>query len=117
MLIPKLLAGRSALAAEHLALRHQLAGLQRSVKRPRLRRSDRGFRVWSSRLAPGVPHENGCVSAPAEFAGVVAAALLTRVRTEPRIPPARQIAIELVQVCLAVRLRAGSRTVTLAVSR
>jgi len=36
-----LLAGRAALIVENLALRHQLAVLQRSVKRPRLRRRDR----------------------------------------------------------------------------
>ena len=36
---------QAALAAENLALRHQLAVLQRSVRRPKLRRSDRIF--WS----------------------------------------------------------------------
>jgi hypothetical protein len=43
-------AGRAALAAENLALRHQLAVLQRSVPRPKLRRRDRVFWVWLSRL-------------------------------------------------------------------
>ncbi len=41
---------RAALAAENLALRHQLGILQRSVKRPRLRPRDRIFWVWLSRL-------------------------------------------------------------------
>jgi hypothetical protein len=35
--------GRSSLALEDLALRQQLAGLKRSVKRPKLRRRDRLF--------------------------------------------------------------------------
>ena len=38
------------LAAENLALRHQLTVLQRSVKQPRTRRQDRLFWVWLSRL-------------------------------------------------------------------
>lgn len=38
------------MAAEGLALRQQLGILQRSVKRPRLRRRDRIFWVWLSRL-------------------------------------------------------------------
>jgi len=41
---------RTVLAAEILALRHQLGVLQRSVKRPRLRRRDRILWVWLSRL-------------------------------------------------------------------
>ena len=44
-----LLAGRAALVAENLALRHQLAVLRRSVKRPRLRRRDRILWAWLSR--------------------------------------------------------------------
>jgi len=40
---------RATLAAEILALRHQLGILQRSVKRPRIRQRDRIFWVWLSR--------------------------------------------------------------------
>ena len=45
-----LLAERAALASENLALRQQLAVLERSVKRPRLRPQDRIFWVWLSKL-------------------------------------------------------------------
>ena len=41
---------RSTLAAENLALRQQLAVLERTAKRPRLRQRDRVFWVWLSRL-------------------------------------------------------------------
>jgi putative transposase len=41
---------RSAIAAENLALWHQLGVLQRSVKRPRLRQRDRILWVWLSRF-------------------------------------------------------------------
>ena len=41
---------RAALAAENLALRQQLAVLQVSIKRPTLRKRDRLFWVWLSRL-------------------------------------------------------------------
>ena len=44
---------RRALALENLALRHQLAVLQRAAPRPRLRRSDRLFWVLLSRLWSG----------------------------------------------------------------
>ena len=48
-----LVVGHAALAAENLALRQQLGVLQRSVKRPKLRRRDRIFWVWLSKLWPG----------------------------------------------------------------
>jgi len=44
---------RAALAAENLALRQQLAVLQVSMKRPKLRKRDRLFWVWLSRLWSG----------------------------------------------------------------
>jgi hypothetical protein len=40
-------------AAENLALRHQLTVLQRSVKQPKIHRRDRIFWVWLSRLWSG----------------------------------------------------------------
>ena len=43
-------ARRAALATENLALRHQLAVLQRSMSRPKFRRRDRIFWVWLSRI-------------------------------------------------------------------
>jgi putative transposase len=52
-LLRGVLASRSALLAENLALRQQLGVLRRSVKRPRLRRRDRVFWVWLSRLWRG----------------------------------------------------------------
>ena len=45
-------AGRAALVAEILALKHQVLVLQRSVKRPTLRPLDRLFWVCLSRLWP-----------------------------------------------------------------
>ena len=48
-----LMAGRAALVAENLALRHQLAVLQRSVKRPKLRKRDRIWWSWLSRFWKG----------------------------------------------------------------
>jgi len=48
-----LFASRAALAAENLAMRQHLIVLQRSVKRPRLRKSDRIFWSWLSRLWSG----------------------------------------------------------------
>jgi len=44
---------RPSLAAENMALRHQLTVLQRSVKRPKLRKPDRIFWIWLSRLWTG----------------------------------------------------------------
>src|SRR6516225_7562778 len=48
-----LLLGSAAIALENLALRHQLLVLQRSVRRPRLARSDRVLWVWLSRVWAG----------------------------------------------------------------
>jgi len=46
--------GNSAVVTlENVALRHQLAVMHRSIRRPRLRRRDRIFCVWLSRLWPG----------------------------------------------------------------
>lgn len=44
---------RTELAAENLALRQQLAFLQQKSKTPRLRRRDRIFWVWLSRIWTG----------------------------------------------------------------
>ena len=52
-LLGVLVRSRASLVAENLALRQQLTVLGRSVKRPRLRRSDRIFWAWLSRLWPG----------------------------------------------------------------
>jgi transposase InsO family protein len=52
-LLRQLLQSRAALAAENLALRQQVAVLQRSVRRPRLHRRDRIFWVWLSCLWRG----------------------------------------------------------------
>jgi hypothetical protein len=47
------LAGRAARAAENLALRHPRAVLPRSVQRPKLRKRDRIFGSWLSRVGSG----------------------------------------------------------------
>jgi len=47
------LTDRAVLVAENLALRQQLGVLRRSVRRPRLRKRDRIFWVWMSRLWSG----------------------------------------------------------------
>jgi len=52
-LLCALVLSRATLAAENLALRQQLIVLQRSVKRPRLRKGDRLFWVWLSMLWKG----------------------------------------------------------------
>ena len=46
----QLFQNRAALAAEHLALRQQIAILQRSVKRRKVNRRDRIFWVWLLRV-------------------------------------------------------------------
>ena len=48
-----LLRDHAALAAENLALRQQLAILEQRLKRPRLRKRDRIFWVWLSRMWGG----------------------------------------------------------------
>ena len=50
LFLQTLLGTRAALAAENLALRHQLGVLQRSVKRPKFSPRDRLFWVVLSRL-------------------------------------------------------------------
>src|SRR5262245_58215074 len=50
LLIRSLILSRTALAAENLALRQQLAVLNRKIHRPQLRRRDRFFWVILSRL-------------------------------------------------------------------
>ena len=52
MFVRSLFKDRAELAVENLALRQQLAVQHRSGKRPRLRRQDRIFWVWLSRLWP-----------------------------------------------------------------
>ena len=52
-LVRMLFAGRATLVAENLALRQQLAVLHRNAGRPRLRRRDRIFWVWMSKLWTG----------------------------------------------------------------
>jgi hypothetical protein len=48
-----LVVGAAAISLENLALRSQLAVLQRSVPRPKVYRRDRLFWVWLSRLWTG----------------------------------------------------------------
>jgi putative transposase len=48
-----LLGSSAAVSLENVALRHQLAVLQRSVRHPRLRRRDRIFWLWLARLWAG----------------------------------------------------------------
>ena len=49
-LIWAFLSDRAELAAEIVALRHQVVILQHSAKRPKLRQRDRIFWVWLSKL-------------------------------------------------------------------
>ncbi len=51
-LIRNILADRAELVTENLALRQQLAALEYSSKRPKLRKRDRIFWVWLSKLWP-----------------------------------------------------------------
>jgi len=60
ILVRALLANRAALAMENLALRQQLAVLERSVKRPALRQRDRIFWAWLSRLWNGWRADRRC---------------------------------------------------------
>jgi len=53
LFIRAFLGDRAELAAENLALRQQLAALQPCSKRPRLRKRDRIFWVWLSRIWTG----------------------------------------------------------------
>lgn len=50
LFVRAMLASRASMVAEILALRHQVGILERSVKRPQLRKRDRIFWVWLSRL-------------------------------------------------------------------
>jgi len=52
-LLSGVLRSRASLQIENLALRHQLAVLRRTRRRPRIRSSDRIFWSWLSRLWPG----------------------------------------------------------------
>ncbi len=52
-LVRALAGGSAAVAVENVALRHQLAVLQRSVRRPRLSRWDRLLWVWLARVWAG----------------------------------------------------------------
>jgi putative transposase len=52
-LLPFLCGGHRQLALENLALRQQLAIYKRTVSRPKLRRSDRLFWAWLSRVWAG----------------------------------------------------------------
>jgi putative transposase len=47
------LRSHESLRLENMALRHQLAVYQHTIKRPKLRSSDRLFWIWLSRLWPG----------------------------------------------------------------
>jgi hypothetical protein len=53
ILLRAFLLPRAVLAAEVLALRHQLGVLQRSVRRLRLRKRDRIFWAWPSHIWSG----------------------------------------------------------------
>ena len=61
LVMRSLFVSRAALAAENLALRQQLAVLQRAARRPRLRRRDRVFWVWLSGIWGNWPSVVGIV--------------------------------------------------------
>ena len=57
--------GAATIALEHVALRHQLAVLHRSGRRPRLSRWDRFLWMWLSRAWAGwVTYRSGSASEP-----------------------------------------------------
>jgi putative transposase len=51
--VPRLFRAHASLCLENLALRHQLAVYQQTVRRPRLRTTDRLFWAWLSRRWSG----------------------------------------------------------------
>ena len=51
--VPSLFRAHASLCLENLALRHQLAVYQQTIRRPRLRTTDRLFWAWLSRLWSG----------------------------------------------------------------
>ena len=63
------LARRADLAAENTMFRHQLIVLQRSIKRPRLGKSDRVIFAWLSRLWSVVPRRRVRAATPRGAAG------------------------------------------------
>jgi len=87
-LLRALLGDRAAIAAENLALRQQLAVLQVSVKRPRLRKRDRIFWVWLF----GMHREGWQTSVPPRSSRRLKGRRTTelfgvRRRTSPRLEP------------------------------
>jgi len=52
-LLRLLFSNKAALVAENLALRQQIIVLQRGIKKPRIKRRDRVFWAWLSRLWNG----------------------------------------------------------------
>ena len=54
--VVSLFRSQDSLRLENMALRHQLAVYQHTVKRPNLRPADRLFWAWLARLWPGWQH-------------------------------------------------------------